>query len=110
MRLFIYTYICVCVLYVYVCACSSGVVQSPPLLGELILGQPFMLYIYQFLWDVAGGRCQNVSGLLWCTVGTWDLTCGKRGCAVLQDKDTRIMFHVISYPWISYFWESCLLV
>lgn len=57
-----------------------------------------MFYIYQFLWDVAGGRCQNVSGLLWCTVGTWDLTCGKRSCAVLQDKDTRIMFYVISIP------------
>lgn len=64
-----------------------------------------MFYIYKFLWDVAGGRCQDVSGLvavLWCAVGTWDLTCGKRGCAVLQHKDTRIMFYVISCPCISY--------
>lgn len=108
--LYIYIYMCVCVVRICVCL-QLWRCTKPPSAGRAHPGTAFhVIYIYQFLWDVAGGRCQNVSGLLWCTVGTWDLTCGKRGCAVLQDKDTRIMFSVISYPWISCFWESCLLV
>lgn len=101
--------------YVYVCVPVALVLyNSTPLLGELVLGWSFMSYRFKFLWDVAGGRCQDVSrlvALLWCTVGTWDVTRGKRGRAVPQHKDTRIMFDVISYPWKSRvcFWASCLL-